>query len=308
MLAGVGAHAIRPPVGPITAGVGLLLAGLAHAVGWPLPRGGSQAIPDALAADLIAHGGRVVTGHRVDSLAELPPARAVLLDLAPTGLLRIAGDALPAGYSRWLRAFRYGGAACKVDYALSAPVPWAADGCALAGTLHLVGSRPEAVAAEREVAASRHAERPYVLAVQPCVVDPGRAPEGRHALSVYAHVPGGSPVDVSPAVTAQIERFAPGFGDVVIGHHVVTAAELERHNANYVGGDISAGAATPWQLVMRPVPRWNPYRTPIPGMYLCSASTPPGPGVHGMAGLHSARHALRDRFGIHTDPLDLLRG
>jgi phytoene dehydrogenase-like protein len=306
MLTGVAAHAIAPPRALAPAGAGLLLATLAHAVGWPIPRGGSQSIVDAMAADLVRCGGKVHTGRRVDSLSELPSARAVLLDLTPAGLLRIAGDRLPTGYARWLRRFRYGGAACKVDFALSGPVPWAAPGCDRAGTLHLVGTRPEAVAVEREVAAGRHPERPYVLAVQPGVVDPTRAPVGAHTLCSYAHVPQGSTRDLTGAVVAQIERFAPGFRDLILASQVVTAAEAQRHNANYVGGDIAGGAVTLWQTVMRPAPRWDPYRTPLPGIYLCSSATPPGPGVHGMAGLHAARRVLRQRFGITADPLDIL--
>jgi len=298
LLAGVSAHAIAPPRSPAPAGAGLLLATLAHAVGWPIPRGGSQSIVDAMAAELRRLGGRIVTGHRVDTLAELPPARAVLLDVAPRGLLRLADGRLPARYERQLRAFRYGGAACKVDFALSGPVPWAAAGCDLAGTLHLVGSRAEADAAERQVLAGRHPDRPYVLAVQPGVVDPSRAPAGRHTLWTYAHAPHGSTVDLGDAVTDQVERFAPGFRDLVLARNVITAARAEDHNPNYVGGDIAAGAVTLLQTVFRPVPRWNPYATPIPGVYLCSSSTPPGPGVHGMCGVHAARHALRDRFGI----------
>jgi phytoene dehydrogenase-like protein len=307
MLTGVAAHAITPLPGLAAAGAGLVLAALAHGVGWPLPRGGSQAIADALAAEVRRLGGRIVTASRVDSLDELPPARAVLLDVAPSGLSRLAGDRLPGRYARQLTAFRHGGAACTVDYALSGPVPWAAPACERAGTLHLIGSRREAMTAEREVAAGRHAERPYVLAVQPGVVDPGRAPAGRHVLATYAHVPNGSTVDVGAAVTAQIERFAPGFRDLVLAEHVVTAAGGQARNPNHVGGDIAGGAATAWQLVMRPVARWDPYRTPLPGVYLCSASTPPGPGVHGMAGVHAARRALRQRFGVRTDPLDLVR-
>jgi phytoene dehydrogenase-like protein len=306
MLTGVAAHAIAPPRALIPAGAGLVLATLAHAVGWPIPRGGSQSIVDAMVADVTRRGGRVHTGRRIDSLAELPSARAVLLDLAPAGLLRIADDRLPAGYARWLRRFRYGGAACKVDFALSGPVPWAAPGCDRAGTLHLVGTRPEAVAAERDVANGRHAERPYVLIVQPGVVDPTRAPAGQHTLYSYAHVPQGSTQDVTSVVIAQIERFAPGFRDLILASHTTMAAEAPRHNANYVGGDIAGGAVTLWQTVMRPVPRWDPYRTPLPGVYLCSSATPPGPGVHGMAGLHAARRVLRQRFGITAEPLDLL--
>ncbi|WP_308424743.1 phytoene desaturase family protein [Longimycelium tulufanense] len=307
LLTGVAAHALAPPRALVPAGVGLVLATLGHAVGWPLPRGGSQTITDALARDLERHGGRIVTGHRVQHLAELPPARAIVLNIGPRELLRIAGDRVPARYARWLRAFRYGSGACKVDFALSEPVPWTAAGCTLAGTVHLGGAREEIVAAERAVAAGRHAERPFVLAVQPGVVDPGRAPRGHHTLSVYAHVPHNSSLDCSAAVIAQIERFAPGFGDTVVAHHVITAAQQQVHNPNYIGGNIVTGALTPWRTLMRPVPRWDPYTTPIPGAYLCSAATPPGPGVHGMAGVHVARRVLRDRFGIHGDPLEFVR-
>ncbi len=307
LLTGVSAHAIGGPRAPVPAGVGMLLGSLAHAVGWPVPEGGSQSIVDAMVADLRARGGRVVTGHRVENLADLPHAHAVLLDTNPWNLARIAESELPSRYVRWLRSFRYGGAACKVDFALSGPVPWADPGCTRAGTLHLVGSRAEAVAVEREVARGRHPERPYVLAVQPGVVDPTRAPTGRETLWTYAHVPHGSTRDVSDDVVAQVERFAPGFRDLVLARSVLTAAEQQRHNANYLGGDIAAGAITVWQTLMRPVPRWDPYTTPLPGVYLCSASTPPGPGVHGMAGTHAAARALRQRFGMEISPLDLLR-
>ncbi|WP_405115462.1 NAD(P)/FAD-dependent oxidoreductase [Micromonospora sp. NBC_01405] len=307
LMAGVAAHAIAPPRRLAPAGAGLLLATLGHSVGWPIPVGGSRTITDAMVTRLRQLGGRVVTGVRIDDLAELPPARAVLLDVSPAGLLRIAGKRLPAGYARRLRSFRYGGAACKVDFALAGPVPWAEPNCASAGTLHLVGSAAEAQAAETAVLRGRHPDRPYVLAVQPGVVDPSRAPAGRQVLWTYAHVPNGSPRDVSGQIVAQVERFAPGFRDLILATHVVPAARAAAHNPNYVGGDISGGAVTPWQLVMRPVPRWDPYRTPLPGVYLCSASTPPGPAVHGMSGLHAAGRALRHRFGVRTDPLDLLR-
>jgi phytoene dehydrogenase-like protein len=308
MLAGVAAHAIAPPRALPPAGTAMLLASLAHAVGWPVPRGGSQAIADALADGLRARGGRIVTGHRVDTLDELPEARAVLLDLTPAGLLRLAGRRLPERYARRLRAFRYGSAACKVDFALAGPVPWADPACAEAGTLHLSGGREETVAVEREVAAGRHAARPYVLAVQPGVVDPSRAPAGRHTLYSYAHVPHGSTVDVADAVERQIERFAPGFRDLVLARAVTTAADQQIHNANYVGGDIGGGAMSLWQTAFRPLPAWDPYTTALDGLYLCSASTPPGPGVHGMSGLHAARRALRRSFGITTDPLALASG
>ncbi|WP_330228820.1 NAD(P)/FAD-dependent oxidoreductase [Nocardia sp. NBC_00508] len=307
LLTGVATHAIIPPRAITAAGAGLMLGTLAHAGGWVLPRGGSQAIPDALIAELERLGGRVHTGHRVDSLDEFADTRAILLDLAPAELLRIAQHRLPARYAGRLRRFRYGGAACKVDFALSGPVPWQAEGCALAGTVHVIGTRAEAMAAEHAVAMGRHAERPYLLSIQPGVVDSTRAPAGGHTFYTYAHVPNGSTRDVSEDVIAQVERFAPGFRDLIVAKNVRTAAEMPAHNANYIGGDISAGAMTLRQFAFRPAPRWNPYATPIPGVYLCSSATPPGPGVHGMNGLHAARHALRDRFAIRTDPLALLR-
>ncbi|WP_431952536.1 phytoene desaturase family protein [Nocardia lijiangensis] len=307
LLTGVATHAITSPRAFPAVGAGLLLATLGHAGGWVLPRGGSQTIPDALIAELEDLGGRVHTGHRVDSLDEFAGARAVLLDLAPAGLLRLAADRLPTRYAKRLRRFRYGGAACKVDFALSGPVPWQAEGCERAGSLHLIGSRAEAMAAEGAVAAGRYAERPYVLSIQPGVVDPGRAPGDAQTFYTYAHVPNGSDRDISDAVIAQVERFAPGFRDLILAVNVRTAAEMPAHNANYVGGDISAGAMTLRQTAFRPAPRWNPYATPLPGVYLCSSATPPGPGVHGMNGMHAARHVLRHEFDIHTDPLDLLR-
>ncbi|MFD6268529.1 phytoene desaturase family protein [Nocardia asteroides] len=308
LLTGVATHAITQPRALPAVGAALLLGTLAHAGGWVIPRGGSQAIPNALIAELERLGGELVTGHRVDDFAELASARAVLFDTSPAELLRIAGDRLPARYRNALGRFHYGGAACKVDFALSGPVPWSAPGCELAGTLHLVGSRAEAMRAERQVAAGRFADRPYVLAIQPGVVDATRAPEGKHTFYTYAHVPNGSDRDLTETVIAQVECFAPGFRDLILAHHVTPAAFMPAHNANYVGGDISAGAMTVRQTAFRPLARWNPYATPIPGTYLCSSSTPPGPGVHGMPGLHAAGHVLRTRFGIVTDPLDLLRG
>lgn len=307
LLTGVSAHAIVPPRSLAAAGAGVMLAALAHAVGWPLPLAGSQAIAEALAGAVRRSGGRIVTGHRVTDLAELPRARAVLLNISPAGVLALAGSRLPPRYARWLRAYRYGGAACKVDFALAGPVPWSVPGCGKAGTLHLVGTRAEAMAAERSVAAGRHPERPFVLAVQPGVVDPTRAPAGQDTLSTYAHVPNGSPADVTDAVVAQIERFAPGFRDLVLASQAVPASQAGRHNPNYVGGSIAAGAITLRQTVLRPVPRWDPYAVPLPGVYICSASAPPGPGVHGMAGVHVASRVLRKQFGHHADPLDLVR-
>ncbi|AHH21103.1 putative dehydrogenase [Nocardia nova SH22a] len=305
LFTGVSAHAIIPPRAFAAAGVALLLGTLAHAGGWPVPRGGSQAIADAMIADIRRHGGRIRLGHRVDTLDEFGTARAVLLDTAPTELLRIAR--LPSGYRKQLQRYRFGGAACKVDFALSGPVPWQAADLGAAGTVHVVGTRAEAVAAERAVAAGEHAPRPYVLVIQPGVVDDSRAPSGGHTLYTYAHVPNGSDRDVSAEIIAQLERFAPGFRDLIRGTHVRTAARMPAHNANYVGGDIAAGAMSLRQTVFRPTPHWDPYATPLPGVYLCSSATPPGPGVHGMCGMHAAAHVLRDRFGIRTPPETLLR-
>ncbi|MGL5857734.1 MAG: phytoene desaturase family protein [Angustibacter sp.] len=311
LLTGCSAHAIAPPRAPAPAAAGLVLATLGHAVGWPIPLGGSQTIVDAMARSVVAGGGRITTGQPVTSLAELqaahPRTRVVLLDVAPRGLLYLAGDRLPTSYARWLRRFRYGSAACKVDFALNAPVPWAAPGSDRAGTLHLGGDREEMLASEREVAAGRHPDRPYVLVAQPGVVDATRTPDDGHTLWTYAHVPAGSTRDLGDVVTAQVERFAPGFRDVVRHRAVVTAAQAERYNTNYVGGDIASGATSPWQLLARPVPRWDPYRTPVAGVYLCSASTPPGPAVHGMGGLHAAGRALRQVYGDRRDPLALVR-
>jgi len=296
LLAGVAAHSMlrlnRPPSGAIA----LLLTALGHFVGWPVIEGGSSGLVAAMIGAIEDAGGAVFTDRWVTSLAELPPARAVLLDVTPRSLLQLAGDRLPSGYRRALANFRYGAGVCKVDFALSAPVPWAAPACLRAGTVHLGGTFEEVAQSEDDVAAGRHPERPYVLAVQPGVVDPSRAPAGNHTLWTYCHVPAGSTVDMSARIEAQIERFAPGFRDLVLAKAVRTAAQEEEHNPNYPGGDIASGAQTLRQTLVRPALRWNPYRTGLPGVYLCSASTPPGPGVHGQCGALAARAALREIF------------
>lgn len=302
MLTGVAAHTIRPLPSLSTAGAGLVLTAHAHARGWPIPIGGSQAIVDALVADLEAHGGEVLTDAAVDDLRDLPRAGAVLLDVTPRALARIAGDRVPPPYLRALRRFRYGSAAAKVDFALSAPVPWANPGLALAGTVHVGGTRTEMAAAEAAVHRGRHAESPYVLVSQPSIVDPGRAPDGRHVLWAYTHVPAGSALDPTEVVTRQIERFAPGFRDVVLASSSMSAVQVQAHNANYIGGDIASGAPSLGQLLRRPVLSPDPWRTPIPGVYLASSSTPPGPGVHGLAGWHAALSALRHEFGVDVEP------
>lgn len=303
LLTGVMAHPVgRLPSLP-SAGGGLLLALLAHTVGWPIPEGGSQAISDALVADLREHGGDLETGHRVNSLAEVAGSRAVILDTSPAGLLRLAGDRLPPRYAHRLENFRYGNAACKVDYILSGPVPWSNPEVAAAGTVHLGGTRAETAVSEAEVAAGRHPERPYVLLSQPSSFDASRAPEGRHVLWSYCHVPAGSERDMTAAVTAQIERFAPGFRDLIVDSQATTGAGLAAYNENYVGGDFGAGAVTLPQMIRRPVASRAPWGTPVPGVYLCSASTPPGPGVHGMGGYHAAALALRQVFGLPVPDL-----
>lgn len=303
LLTGAAAHAVARLPAVTAAGAGLMLGALGHAGGWPIPEGGSAAIARAMVADIEAHGGVVETGVPIKSLADLPPVRSTLLDVAPPGLLRLAEGRLPARYRRALESFRFGNAACKVDFILSGPVPWAAPGLADAGTVHVGGTRAEMAEAENIVAAGRHPERPYVLVSQPSRFDAGRAPAGRHILWSYCHVPAGSTVDMGEAVIAQLERFAPGFRDLVVQYRVTTAAGLAHYNENYIGGDFGAGLMDVRGLVRRPVLSPVPWRTPLRGVYLCSSSTPPGPGVTGMPGFHAAKYALKDIFGLEIPHL-----
>ena len=302
LFSGVAAHSMIPLARPPAGAVGITLIALAHGTGWPVIEGGSARITDAMSQAVLAAGGAIETGRWVRSLADLPSARAVLLDVAPRALLAIAGDRLPGRYAGALRRFRYGAGVCKVDFALSGPVPWTNEECRQAATLHLGGRYEELAAAEADVSAGRHPEAPYVLVSQPCIVDPARAPAGQQTLWAYCHVPSGSTVDMTARIEAQIERFAPGFRDLVLARRTRTAAGEEAANPNYVGGDIAAGMQTVWQTVFRPAVRWNPYRTPVPGLYLCSSSTPPLPGVHGRCGELAALTALRDVFGVRTPP------
>ncbi|MFI6326391.1 phytoene desaturase family protein [Nonomuraea sp. NPDC050556] len=285
-LAGMAAHTMLDLRAPITAGFGMILAGLAHLVGWPLVRGGSQRLADALVARLRELGGTAVAGHHVRDLRELD-ADVVLLDVSPKGFAGMAE--LPAGYRRSLERFRYGPGVFKVDWALDGPVPWRDPAVARAGTVHLGGTMAEIALSEAEVAAGRHAARPYVLLVQPYAADPTR---GGFTLWAYCHVPSGSTRDMTSAIEAQIERFAPGFRDRVLARHTMDSAAMQAHDVNYVGGDINGGLSSLLQFVRRPVWSPAPWRTPLPGVYLCSASTPPGGGVHGMGGFHAARLAL----------------
>ncbi|MGH3900223.1 MAG: phytoene desaturase family protein, partial [Pseudonocardiaceae bacterium] len=293
--AGMSAHSILDLNAPITAGYGLLLAALAHHVGWPVVAGGSQNLADALVTRLRRHGGEVATGTAVRDLAELPPAGSTLLDLTPRQVVDIVGDRLPGWYRRRLQRFRYGPGVFKLDWALDGPVPWRDPAVAGAATVHLGGTLEEIAASEYDVARGRHPDRPFVLLVQACGADPSRAPAGAHTLWAYCHVPHGSDVDMTAAIEAQIERFAPGFRDRVLARHAMGPAALEARNANKVGGDIAGGAADLRQFIARPVFSLRPWQTPLPGVYLCSASTPPGAGVHGMGGWQTARLALAQR-------------
>lgn len=294
LMGGMAAHSCLPLEQRVTAAFGLVLGLLGHAVGWPLPRGGAQQLANALAAHLRALGGEIATNFRVESIDGLPLARAVLLAVTPRQLLGLAGHKLPAPYRARLERFRYGPGVFKVDYAMDWPIPWQAAACARAGTVHLGGTLAEIAASERAVAEGRPPEQPFVILAQPSLFDATRAPEGCSAVWAYCHVPNGSSFDMTERIESQIERFAPGFRERILARHAMTCAEMERENANLVGGDINGGAADWRQMLARPVLGSTPYRTPMPGVYLCSASTPPGGGVHGMCGFHAAETAIRD--------------
>jgi phytoene dehydrogenase-like protein len=296
ILGGAAAHSMQPLTAPLTASFGLLLTALGHGAGWPVVEGGSAAVADGLAAELRRRGGVVHTGRWVTSLDEVLGSRLVLLDVSPRQFLQLAGRRVSRRAGRPWARFRPGPGACKVDWALGGAVPWTAEACRRTVTVHVGGTFDEVARSEAEVRAGRHPEEPFVLVAQPGVVDPTRAPAGRQTLWAYCHVPNGSDVDMTERMEAQIERFAPGFRDLVLARTVRTASAAEAENPNLLGGDVNGGAATLRQTVFRPVARWNPYRTPVPGVYLCSASTPPGGGVHGMCGVAAAEVALRDRF------------
>jgi phytoene dehydrogenase-like protein len=270
-----------------------MLLASGHVAGWPCIRGGSERMADAMGAQLAELGASIEVDHPVRSLDDLPPARAVLFDVTPRQLLDICGDDLPAGYRRRLSRYRYGPGVFKVDYALSEPVPWTNEQARRTGSLHLGGTLAEIATAEAEVAAGRHPDRPFVLVGQPTLHDRTRAPDGQHTLWTYCHVPSGSDVDMTDAIDRQIERFAPGFRDVVLARHSAGSSWYEHHNENYIGGDIAGGSHGGLQLVLRPRPGVRPYRTGDPRYFLCSASTPPGGGVHGMCGYNAATTALK---------------
>jgi phytoene dehydrogenase-like protein len=293
MFAGLAGHSFLPLNLVGTASFGMMLGILGHAVGWPLPRGGSQQIANAMAAYLSTLGGEIVTGRMIESIDELPPAKIVMFDVGPKQLLKIAGHKLPDGYRRALEGYRYGPGIFKIDYALSEPVPWKNPDLRRAGTVHLGGTFDQVARGEADAYYGRLPEKPLVLIAQQSLFDSTRAPEGKHTLWAYCHVPAYSTVDMTDRIEAQIERFAPGFRDVVLHRATRNTQQVEMHNPNYFGGDINGGAQDLLQQWTRPVARPVPYSTPLKGVYLCSSSTPPGGGVHGMCGYHAARAALK---------------
>jgi phytoene dehydrogenase-like protein len=296
LFAGIAAHSFLPLQAPVSSAFALVLGLAGHAVGWPIPRGGSQQISNALADYLRELGGKIEVNYRVENLRDLPKSRAILLDISVWEFLRTAGQQLPAGYRRQLKSFRHAPGIFKIDYALSEPIPWRAEACRRAGTIHLGGGMDKIAAAEREASHGKIPEHPFVLVAQQSLFDATRAPRGQHTLWAYCHVPLNCGTDMSGQIESQIERFAPGFRDCVLARHAVVAADFGRSNPNLAGGDINGGASNLTQLIARPIFSPTPYRTPLRGVYLCSASTPPGGGVHGMCGFHAARAALREIF------------
>ena len=294
LLAGLAAHSFLSLTDTGSSAFALILGMLGHAIGWPIPRGGAQAIAQALSRHFQALGGQIQTNVSVMTLRQLPESRVVLFDVTPRQLVQILGGFLPSGYRRKLEQFKYGPGIFKIDYALDGPIPWLHSDCQRAGTVHLGGTFAEIAQAEYQVARGKHAEHPFLLVSQPTVVDATRAPLNRHVAWVYGHVPNGSSWDMTKSFEKQIGRFAPGFKDRVLASHVSSSAELERDNPNLIGGSITGGANNLWQLIARPILSSTPYRTPLRGVYLCSSSTPPGGGVHGMCGLHAANAALND--------------
>jgi phytoene dehydrogenase-like protein len=297
LFGGIAAHSFLPLEALASAAFGFVLGTAGHAVGWPIPRRGSQSIANALANYFRELGGKIDTNQRVDNLEQLPKSRVIFFDTTVWQFARIAVKRLPASYRRRLEHFRHAPGILKIDYALSSPIPWKTEACRRAGTIHLGGTLDQIANAEREVASGKIPERPFTLAAQQSLFDETRAPNGQHTLWAYCHVPFDCKIDLSDGIESQIERFAPGFRDCIIARHKMGTAELEKSNPNLAGGDINGGAANLWQLIARPILSPTPYRTPLRGVYLCSSSTPPGGGVHGMCGYHAARAALRDVFG-----------
>lgn len=297
LLAGMAAHSIQPLTNLTTSAIALVLMTAGHLRGWPLPKGGSQAIANALGSYLKSLGGQIETERLVGSMIDIPPANAILFDLTPKQVLRIAGDRFPALYRKQLERYRYGMGVFKIDWALDGPIPFTAPECRQAGTIHLGGTLEQITQAEQETANGRHPDRPFVLLAQQSLFDPSRAPAGKQTAWAYCHVPNGSTVDRTAAIEQQVERVAPGFRDRIIGRHTMNTAQIEAWNPNYIGGDINGGIIDISQLFTRPTLSLTPYRTGDPALFICSSSTPPGGGVHGMCGYHAARTALHDVFG-----------
>ncbi|WAC10327.1 phytoene desaturase family protein [Dyadobacter pollutisoli] len=297
--AGMAAHAIQPLGNLATSAFGIMLMAAAHLNGWPIPKGGSQSIADALASYFKAIGGVVETGFQVNDLNQLPPSKVVLMDVTPRQLLSIAGDQLSSSYRSRLEKYRYGSGVFKIDWALNDVIPFKAEECKLAGTVHLGNTLEEIAHYEKSIAEGEPAGKPFVLLAQQSVFDPSRAPEGKHTAWAYCHVPNGSQLDMTAAIENQIERFAPGFRDLIIEKSIMNTREMEAYNPNYIGGDINGGIQDLWQLYSRPVWSVSPYRTSASNIYLCSSSTPPGGGVHGMCGYHAAKQAMKDVFKMN---------
>jgi phytoene dehydrogenase-like protein len=300
LFAGMAAHSIQPLSAPGTSAIALMFFAVGHVAGWPVAKGGSQKIANALTAYFRALGGKIETGVEVKSLDELPAEEVVLFDLTPKQLLEIAGSRFPPHYRRQLSRFRYGPGVFKLDWALSGPIPFTAAACRRAGTVHIGGSFEEIARSEADAFHGRISERPFILLAQQSLFDRSRVPDGKQTAWAYCHVPNGSPVDMTEAIERQIERFAPGFRDIILARRQTGPAALEAYDANYIGGDITGGAMNLAQIFMRPAPRWSPYTTPIQTVYLCSASTPPGGGIHGQCGYHAARRVLHDHFPDHA--------
>jgi phytoene dehydrogenase-like protein len=294
LFAGLAAHSLLPLDKTLSAAVALVLGAAGHVAGWPVARGGSQKIADALVSYFRSLGGEARTGERVDSFDQLPSARVVLFDTSPGPMSRICGERMSPSYRKRLARFRHGPGVFKLDWALSGPIPWKAEECKRAATVHVGGTLEEVALSERMAWYGDHCEKPWVLRVQPTICDPTRAPNGMHIGWGYCHVPNGSTVDMTARIENQIERFAPGFRDLILAKKAMAPADFQQHNANYIGGDIGGGAMDLWQAFTRPVARIVPYSTPTRGIYLCSASTPPGPGVHGLCGFFAAQAALKE--------------
>ena len=298
LFAGMATHSMQPLTKLTTSSIGLVLNTLAHVNGWPLARGGAEQITNALAARFIKMGGEIQTGNMITSFQQLPIAPTILFDVTPRQLLDIAGNKFSSLYKWQLQRYKYGAGIFKIDWALSQAVPFTNEKCRAAGTVHLGGTINEIYQSESKIPGKRPPDKPFVLFVQPGVVDPSRAPAGKHTAWAYCHVPNGSTIDMTEAIEKQVERFAPGFRDCILARHTMNTEDVENYNSNYIGGDINGGASIATQLFTRPAIRLSPYRTSAKGIYLCSSSTPPGGGVHGICGYYAARRALKDVFEI----------